>query len=108
MRCFYFCRFFDADLFSVLASRHKLRRAYVDGLNVHVFAYFLLLALAFANETVGIILSVSGISFFWFAMQRVFGSRWWAISLRYLIIGSLYPIMLVTFVMLTTAIAIFI
>ena len=80
----------------------------VYAFHVHAFAYFLLLALTFANQTVGIIFALWGIGYFWFAMRRVFGGRWGATSLRYLIIGSLYPLMLFTFVMLTMAIAIFI
>jgi len=80
----------------------------VYAFHVHAFAYFLLLALTFANQTVGIIFALWGIGYFWFAMRRVFGGRWWTTSLRYLIIGSLYPLMLVTFVTLTMAIAIFI
>lgn len=80
----------------------------VYAFHVHAFAYFLLMGLAFANQTAGIVLAMWGIGYFWLAMRRVFGGRWWATTLRYLAIGTLYPLLLVTFVMLTMAAAIFI
>ncbi len=80
----------------------------VYAFHVHAFAYFLLMIMAFANEVVGNIFSLLGAAYFWFAMRGVFGGRWWATTLRYIIIGTMYPLMLVIFVILTMAIAIFI
>jgi hypothetical protein len=80
----------------------------VYALHVHAFAYFLLMAVAFAAEWPARLLWFWGIVYFWIAMRRVFDGRWWATSLRYIAIGTLYPLMLLTFVCLTMLIAVFI
>jgi len=80
----------------------------VYALHVHAFAYFLLMVVAFAAEWLAGLLWLWGIIYFWIAMRRVFGGRWWATSLRYIVISMLYPLMLITFACLTMLIAIFI
>ena len=80
----------------------------VYAFHVHAFAYFLLMLMAFASEWLAGLLWLWSIIYFWIAMRRMFGGRWWATSLRYIAIGTLYPLMLVTFACLTMLIAVFI
>jgi Protein of unknown function (DUF3667) len=80
----------------------------VYALHVHAFAYFYLMAFAFAADWLGNLLALWGMIYFWLAMRRVFAGRWWATSLRYMVIGTLYPLMLLVFVSVTMLVAIFI
>ena len=45
--------------------------------------------------------------YFWFAMRRVFGGRWWATSLRFLTISIVYPLLLSLAILLTLVAAVF-
>jgi hypothetical protein len=78
----------------------------VYAFHVHAFAYFYLMAFAFAADWLANLLGLLGMIYFWLAMRRVFAGRWWATSLRYMAIGTLYPLMLVVFVALTMLVAI--
>ena len=57
----------------------------VYALHVHAFAYFLLMVEAFAAEWLAGLLWLWGVIYFGIAMRRVFGGRWWATLLRYIL-----------------------
>ncbi len=66
----------------------------VYAFHVHAFAFLLLLAIALANATIGELLYLAGVVYFWLAMRRVFGGRWWATALRFAAIGTVYLVVL--------------
>lgn len=79
----------------------------VYAFHVHAFSFFLLLGLAFAPESFGGVLALWGAAYYWWAMRRVYGGRWWAISLRYFTIGLIYPLLLTLLVVVVALAAIF-
>ncbi len=80
----------------------------VYAFHVHAFSFFLLLMLAFVPPPFSIVFSLWGIVYFWLAMRRVYGGRWWATTLRYSLISTLYPILLVLLIAATLVAAIFV
>jgi hypothetical protein len=62
----------------------------VYAFHVHAFAFLLLLTIALANAAIGDLLYFVGAVYFWLAMRRVFGGRWWATALRFAAISTLY------------------
>lgn len=66
----------------------------VYAFHVHAFAFLLLLAIALTNATIGELLYLAGAVYFWLAMRRVFGGRWWATALRFAAIGTVYLVVL--------------
>jgi hypothetical protein len=66
----------------------------VYALHVHSFAFLLLLAMSLLAEPAKVILMFGGMAYFWIAMQRVFGGRWWMTGLRYCTLGLIYPLLL--------------
>jgi hypothetical protein len=80
----------------------------VYALHVHAYAYFLLMVIAFAANWLATLIWIWGVIYFWLVMRRVYGGRWWATTLRYMVVGTLYPLMLMLFVCVTMLIAIFI
>lgn len=66
----------------------------VYAFHVHAFAFLLLLAIALAKQSIGELLFIAGAIYFWLAMRRVFGGRWWATMLRFGAIGTLYLVLL--------------
>lgn len=66
----------------------------VYALHVHSFAFLLLLAISVLPKTIGDLLWIAGAAYFWFAMRRVFGGRWWMTTLRWGVLGMVYPILL--------------
>lgn len=79
----------------------------VYALHVHAFAFFLLLAISLVDATVGTWLWFAGMLYFWLAMRRVFGGRWWATGLRYAFIGISYPLLLSMAIFAALAAAVF-
>ena len=80
----------------------------VYAFHVHAFAFLLLLILAFIPEPFGQIFMLWGIIYFWLAMRRVYGGRWWATTLRYMTVSVLYPLMLVLLMSATLLAAVFV
>ncbi len=96
-----FAMFFMLPVFAGLTYWLYWRRGLYFGehmvyaMHVHAFAFFTLLTKAFLPRVAGdIVLSLSLIYYF-IAMQRYFGGRWWATGLRYALVGTIYPALLV-------------
>lgn len=79
----------------------------VYALHVHAFTFFLLLVVAIASENLAGWLMWSGALYYWLAMRRVFKDRWWATSLRFAVIGTLYPVLLSLAIVATLVFALF-
>ncbi len=80
----------------------------VYAFHVHAFSFLLLLAMALVPEGAMGFLYLWTMVYFWFAMRRVFGGRWFPTALRYGVIAVLYPILLTLAVLSTLLAAIFI
>jgi Protein of unknown function (DUF3667) len=108
-----YAMFFFLPVFALLLKVTYLRRGMYYGehlvyaFHVHTFAYFLLLALAFSSSNIAEALTIVGAVYFWFAMKRVYGGRWWANTLRFMTISMLYPILLTLLMSVTLLIAVF-
>lgn len=79
----------------------------VYAFHVHAFSFFMLLGLAFIPDSVSGVLAFWGAAYFWLAMRRVYGGRWWATTLRYMTISTLYPLLLVLLLTIVALAAIF-
>jgi hypothetical protein len=66
----------------------------VYALHVHAFTFFILLLMAILPQGVGGMIFIAALVYYFIAMQRFFGGRWWANLLRYFVIGNVYPLML--------------
>lgn len=66
----------------------------VYALHVHAFTFFILLLKAVLPRYLGDVVSLLAFVYYFLAMQRVFGGRWWATGLRFVFIGSVYPLSL--------------
>ena len=85
-----------ALLTKLIYSRRKLYYGehVVYALHVHAFAFFALLLKALLPRYVGDAVFLAAMVYYFIAMQRFFGGRWWATSLRYAVIGTIYPLLL--------------
>lgn len=79
----------------------------IYALHVHSFAFLLLLTIAVLPKGAGPVLWCAGMLYFWLAMRRVFGGRWWMTTLRWATLGMVYPILLSFSILVTLAAAIF-
>ncbi len=66
----------------------------VYALHVHAFTFFVLLMKSLLPRYVGDVVAVAAVIYYFIALQRFFGGRWWVTGLRYMTIGLIYPIML--------------
>lgn len=80
----------------------------VYALHVHAFSFVLLLAVSLASLGIAEWFWLAGLVYYWIAMQRVFGGRWWATGLRYLLIALGYPFLLSVTIFLTLVVAVFV
>lgn len=100
-------------LFALFTRLLYLRRRMLYGehlvyaFHVHAFAFVVLLGISLTNKAIGDLLGIAGMVYFWLAMRRVFGGRWWATSLRYLTISIVYPLLLSLAILLTLVAAVF-
>lgn len=78
----------------------------IYALHVHSFAFLLLLAISVLPKVIGSFLWFAGAAYFWFAMRRVFGGRWWMTTMRWATLGMVYPILLSFSIIFTLAAAI--
>jgi hypothetical protein len=96
-----YAMFFMLPVFACLTYWLYWRRGLVFGehmvyaMHVHALAYFSLLAKALLPRAVGDVVLVASLVWYFIAMQRFFGGRLWANILRYALVGSLYPLLLV-------------
>lgn len=78
----------------------------VYALHVHSYAFLLLLAISVLPKAIGGLLWFLGAAYFWLAMRRVFGGRWWMTTLRWATLGMVYPVLLSFSIVFTLAFAI--
>ena len=100
-------------LFALLTKLLYWRRGMYYGehlvyaFHVHSFAFLALIAQAQLPEVIGQLVAFAAMLYFAIAMQRVFAGRWWATALRYATISFVYPLLLLTAITVTLALAIF-
>lgn len=78
----------------------------IYALHVHSFTFLLLLAIAVYPAVVGEWLWFAGMVYYWMAMRKVFGGRWWMTTLRWATLGMVYPLLLSFSIVFTLVIAI--
>lgn len=88
-------------LFALLTRLIYLRRGMYFGehmvyaLHVHAFTFFVLLLKAILPRYLGDAVVLAALVYYFIAMQRFFGGRWWATMLRYAVVATIYPLCLV-------------
>jgi hypothetical protein len=93
-------------LFAVLTKVIYLRRGLYFGehmvyaLHVHAFTFFALLLMALTPDVLSGLVFFAVMIYYLVAMQRFFGGRWWANVVRYGIVGTIYPVLLILVAML--------
>jgi Protein of unknown function (DUF3667) len=93
-------------LFALLTKLIYARRGLYFGehmvyaLHVHAFTFFALLFMALTPEVVSGLVFCAAMVYYFVAMQRFFGGRWWANVIRYGIVGTVYPFLLTLVAML--------
>jgi hypothetical protein len=97
---FPYALFLMLPLFALMTKLIYIRRGMYFGehvvyaLHVHAFTFFVLLLKALLPRYVGDAVLMAALVYYFFAMQRFFGGRWWATALRYAFIGAVYPLLL--------------
>lgn len=92
-------------LFALMTKVIYVRRGMYFGehmvyaLHIHAFTFFALLLMALTPETVSGLVFVTVMIYYFVAMQRFFGGRWWANVIRYGIVGTIYPFLLIVVAM---------
>jgi hypothetical protein len=66
----------------------------VYALHLHAFTFFALLLMALLPKRPSELLFLAMLGYYFIAMQRFFGGRWWINVIRYGIIGWTHPILL--------------
>ena len=95
-----YAMFFMLPVFALLTKLAYWRRGIYFGehmvyaFHVHTFTFFILLAKALLPRVAGDIVLTLSLVYYFVAMQRYFGGRWWATTLRYGAIGLVYPLLL--------------
>ncbi len=98
---FPYALFLMLPLFAGLTKLLYLRRGMYYGehvvyaLHIHAFTFFVLLLKALLPRYVGDVVLIGAWVYYFVALQRFFGGRWWATGMRYAIIATVYPILLV-------------
>jgi hypothetical protein len=88
-------------LFALLTKLIYVRRGLYFGehmvyaLHIHAFTFFALLLMALTPEVVSGVVFCAVMVYYFVAMQRFFGGRWWANVIRYGIVGTIYPMLLI-------------
>ena len=96
-----YAMFFMLPLFALLTKLAYWRRDIYFGehmvyaFHVHAFAFFTFLAKALLPRVAGDIVFTLALLYYFIALQRYFGGRWWATTLRYGAIGLMYPTLLI-------------
>lgn len=87
-------------LFALLTKLIYFRRGIYFGehvvyaLHVHAFSFFVLLLKAILPRYLGDTIVLAALIYYFIAMQRFFGGRWWATTLRYSVVATVYPLLL--------------
>jgi hypothetical protein len=97
-----YAMFFFMPVFALLMKIVYVNRGMYYGehlvyaLHVHAFTFVLLLLMGFTAY--GPYLLIAGLIYYWLAMRRVYGGRWWATTLRYAFVAHVYPVALASLV----------
>ncbi len=109
---FPYAMFFMMPIFALITQFLYYRRKQYFGehlvyaLHVHAFAFFTLLAKVLLPRVVGDIVFLLSIFYYFVALQRNFGGRWWLTTLRFGFIGIVYPLLLAFMTMLVIFISV--
>ena len=88
-------------LFALLTKLLYVNRGYYYGehvvyaLHIHAFTFFVLLLFALVPGWLGAVVFIAAAVYYLVALQRFFGGRWPMTFIRYMIIGVVYPLLLV-------------
>jgi hypothetical protein len=66
----------------------------VYALHIHAFTFLGLLLVALLPKVIGDWVAIAMAIYYFIAMKRFFGGRWWATLFRYAIVGTFYPFLL--------------
>ncbi|MEQ1516685.1 MAG: hypothetical protein ABL931_09375, partial [Usitatibacteraceae bacterium] len=97
---FPYALFLLLPLFALLTKLIYVRRGIYFGehvvyaLHVHAFTFFVLLLKAILPRYVGDAVVLAALVYYFIAMRRFFGGRWWATALRYAVVATVYPLLL--------------
>lgn len=97
---FPYALFLLLPLFALLTKLIYARRGIYFGehvvyaLHVHAFTFFVLLLKAILPRYVGDAVVLAALVYYFIAMQRFYGGRWWATALRYAVVATAYPLLL--------------
>ena len=108
-----YAMFLFVPVFALLTQLlYRRRKLYygehlVYAFHIHAFTFFLLLPMAFMPEGVSPLIALYGTIYYFMAMRRVFGGRLWPTLLRYSVVATVYPVLLLIAMMVTFAFAVF-
>lgn len=108
-----YAMFLFVPVFALLTQLlYRRRKLYygehlVYAFHIHAFTFFLLLLMAFMPEGVSPLIALYGTIYYFMAMRRVFGGRLWPTLLRYSVVATVYPVLLLIAMMVTFAFAVF-
>ncbi len=96
-----YAMFMLLPMFALLTKILYLNRGFYYGehvvyaLHIHAFTFFAMLVFAFLPSWLGKVVSIAILGYYFVALHRYFGGRWWACLLRYGLIAFTYPLLLV-------------
>ena len=108
-----YAMFLFVPVFALLTQLlYRRRKLYygehlVYAFHIHAFTFFLLIPMAFLPESVSPLIALYGTIYYFMAMRRVFGGRWWPTLLRYGVIATVYPLLLLVAMLIVFAFAVF-
>ena len=88
-------------LFALLTKLLYINRGFYYGehvvyaLHIHAFTFFVLLLFALMPGWLGAVVLTAAVVYYLVALQRFFGGRWPMTFIRYMVIGVVYPMLLV-------------
>jgi Protein of unknown function (DUF3667) len=92
--------FLMLPLFALLTKLIYINRKFYYGehvvyaLHIHAFTFLGLLLVALLPKVIGDWVAIAMAIYYFIAMKRFFGGRWWATLFRYAIVGTFYPFLL--------------
>jgi Protein of unknown function (DUF3667) len=95
-----YAMFMMLPLFALLTKLLYINRGYYYGehvvyaLHIHAFTFFVMLLSALLPDWLAVTVLVAAAIYYLVALQRFFGGNWLLTSIRYSVIGIIYPILL--------------
>lgn len=108
-----YAMFLFVPVFALLTQLlYRRRKLYygehlVYAFHIHAFTFFLLIPMAFLPESVSPLISLYVTIYYFMAMRCVFGARWWPTLLRYGVIATVYPLLLLVAMAIVFVFAVF-